>query len=70
MRLIHAGREEEVVLLFYFAEPPPLPGSGEATGPTFIPRRGLERAAAGMSLRAAARQQRVNVEMWVRALRG
>jgi hypothetical protein len=70
MRLIHGKGEQRVTLLLYFAEPPPLPGTGARSTPPFMPRKGMERAAAGMSLRRAAREQRAIVETWVRALRG
>jgi hypothetical protein len=58
---------EQPPLLFYFAKPPPLPGSGERS--VINPRRGMERTAAAMSLRAAARAQRALIDEWVGAIR-
>jgi hypothetical protein len=57
-------------LFFYFAKPPPLPGS-TPSAPTPMDRwgRGLERSAAAMTLRASNRLLKKEVGAWVEALR-
>ena len=66
--VLHIAMEgESRPLLFYFAKPPPLPGSG--MGSVMNPRRGMELTVAGMSLRAAARATRPLIEEWVKAIR-
>lgn len=65
--VLHVGTADEPPLLFYFAKPPPLPGSGKSS--VINPRRGMERTVAGMSLRAAARAHRTTIEEWVTAIR-
>lgn len=57
-------------IFVYFAKPPPLPGKGpSARLPLFRPPRGLERSAAALSLRAANKLLKREIDGWVRALR-
>ena len=74
LKLVVSEGPREVTLLLYFSKPPPVPRPGGPVGRSLLnPTRGLERAAAGMSLRAAARATRELIEEWtgaIRALRG
>ena len=57
-------------LFFYFAKPPPLSEERSASAGPFIKGpRGLERSAAAMTLRAANRLLKRDIDGWVRAVR-
>jgi hypothetical protein len=61
------ARAEISTVFVYFAEPPSLrPMSSKSM---VLPTRGLERTASAMSLRAAARALRPQIEAWVDAIR-
>ena len=57
-------------IFIYFAKPPPLPGERRRTPTTvFRAPRAFQRSAAAMSLRAANRVLKRDIDAWVRALR-
>ena len=69
LELTLAGALQETLFL-YFVQPPPLGRSGRPEGRSIAnPMRGLERAAAGMGLRASGKLLRRQVDEWVRAIR-
>ncbi len=59
-----AARER---LFFYFASPPPLPSASSGVPPRGP--RGVERSAALLTLRAANRLHKEEIDVWVRELR-
>jgi hypothetical protein len=66
-------RGREAVALFYFAEPPTLPRPGEKAdrgpGEVLLPsRRHIERSGALLSMRAANRLLRRDIDRWVGAI--
>jgi hypothetical protein len=74
LEIRYERRGSEALALFYFTEPPALPQPGEKAdrGPIEIllpSRRRLERGARIVSLRAANKLLRRDVEGWVRAIR-
>jgi hypothetical protein len=69
------GSDPDGVALFYFAEPPALPEPGEKAdrGPyhIFLPSpRNIERSGAALSMRAASKLLRADIDRWVEAIRG
>lgn len=68
----HRGEEGAAVAFFYFAEPPPLEGSGPGgpgVGSMFLPSRGVRRTAGIRGLQIAARRHREEIRAWVAAIR-
>ncbi len=58
---------------FFFMRPPPIPTDEErrARRRPFVPsRKGLDRSASIMTLRAAASEAKQEIRAWVRAIRG
>ena len=67
-------RGVEAVVLFYFAEPPSLPRPGDKAdrGPADIllpSRRHIERSGTLLSMRAANKLLRADIDRWVEAIR-
>jgi hypothetical protein len=55
---------------FFFSKPPPLPGAGPSVpSGVFRSSRGLERAAAALSLRATNSLKKRTIDEWVRELK-
>jgi hypothetical protein len=75
VRYRRGGREPDGLAFFYFAEPPPLPEPGEkADRPPhemLLPsRRHIERSGSLLSMRAASRLLKRDIDGWVGAIRG
>ena len=75
LEIRYERRGREAVALFYFAEPPTLPRPGEKAdrgpGEVLLPsRRHIERSGTLLSMRAASRLLRRDIDRWVRAIRG
>jgi hypothetical protein len=62
------ARAELSRVFLFFVEPPPLPRRGGRTW--ILPTRGMERAASAVSLGAAAKLLRSEIDVWVDAIRG
>jgi hypothetical protein len=74
VRYERGGGDPEGLALFYFAEPPPLPQPGEKAdrGPHEIllpSRRHLERSGTLLSMRAASKLLKRDIDEWVTAIR-
>jgi hypothetical protein len=74
VRYGRGGGDPGGVALFYFAEPPPLPEPGEKAdrGPQEIllpSRRHLERSGTLLSMRAASKLLKRDIDQWVEAIR-
>lgn len=70
LSLSYLGTEGVRKLFFYFAKPPPLPGTGPAVpSPMLRWGRGLERSAAALALGAGKRLFKREIEAWVSVLR-
>jgi hypothetical protein len=70
LTLSYPAPEGERKLFVYFAKPPPLPHARTASPePQLLRPRGLERAAAALTLRQTSRLVKKEIDVWVRALR-
>jgi hypothetical protein len=74
VRYARGGGDPDALALFYFAEPPPLPEPGERADRSpheiLLPsRRHLERSGTLLSMRAASKLLKRDIEAWVEAIR-